>query len=410
MPDFSEFRTHWRPLLGAFLGMGSALSLNSYILSVFAPYMLGDFGWSRSQWAMLGTVQMLVMICLPIAGRLTDRFGVRRVAAVGALSFPVFLVLIATMNGSIGSYVAIYVAQTIICSTTTATVYSRVVAAAFKIRRGLALGIAGSSPPLIAALFSSPISTFVADNGWRTGYLLVAAFCAICAVLTMILLPKHEPGEGPAKQARPVGAYATIFAMPAFWIMLGAFFLVNLPFTLATSQIKLVVLAQGLPDSTAAVMVSVFAVSSIVGRIISGGALDYVAAHIIAAINFVLPFIGLLLLASAFDSLPAVALAIGLIGFAFGGEGDILPYLVMRHFGITVFSTVVGMLSAAIGLVMGLGNLLLAYTLGATDSFDVYLYTAAATAFIGSALFLTLGLPRIAGHPSQLAGGPAAHG
>ena len=396
MPDFSEFRQHWRPMLGAFLGMGSALSLNSYILSVFAPYMIDDFGWSHAQWAMLGTVQMLVMICLPVAGRLTDRFGVRRVAAVGALSFPVFLVLIATMDGNIGTYAAIYVAQTIICSTTTATVYSRVVAAAFKIRRGLALGIAGSSPPLIAALFSSPISSFVAEHGWRTGYLLVAGFCAICAVLTMILLPRREPGEGPARQARPVGAYRAIFAMPAFWIMLAAFFLVNLPFTLATSQIKLVVLAQGLPDSTAAVMVSIFAVSSIAGRIISGGALDYAPAHLIAALNFIMPFIGLLLLASPLDTMPAVALAIALTGFAFGGEGDIVPYLVMRHFGISVFSTVVGLLSAAIGLAMGLGNLLLAYTMGATDSFTVYLYTAATTAFIGSALFLLLGLPKVA--------------
>ena len=79
MRDLGEFQQHWRPLLGSFLGMGSALSLNSYILSTFAPYMIRDFGWSRSQWAMLGVVQFLVMICLPIAGRLTDMFGVRRV-------------------------------------------------------------------------------------------------------------------------------------------------------------------------------------------------------------------------------------------------------------------------------------------------------------------------------------------
>ena len=403
MPDFSEFRTHWRPLLGAFIGMGSALSLNSYILSIFAPYLIDDFGWSHKQWTLLGTVQMLVMICLPIAGRLTDLFGVRRVAAVGALSFPVFLLAIVSMDGSIGTYAAIYIAQTIICSTTTATVYSRVVAAAFKIRRGLALGIAGSSPPLIAAVFSSPISSFVSQNGWRAGYLVIAAFCAICAVLTMLLLPKHEPGDAPAKAARPVGAYRAIFAMPAFWIMLAAFFLVNLPFTLATSQIKLVVLAQGLTDGSAAIMVSVFAVSSIIGRIISGGALDYAPAHRIAALNFVLPFAGLLLLASPLDTMPTVALAIGLIGFAFGGEGDILPYLVMRHFGIGVFSTVLGMLSAAVGLAMGMGNVLLAYTLGATNSFEVYLFTAAATAFIGSAMFLTLGLPKVAARRLEVA-------
>ena len=396
MPDFSEFRQHWRPLLGAFIGMGSALSLNSYILSIFAPYLIEDFGWSRSQWALLGSVQVLLVICLPIAGRLTDKFGVRRVAAVGALSFPFFLVAIAMMDGNIWTYLAIFCTQTILGATATATVYSRVVAAAFKIRRGLALGIAGSSPPLVAALFSPAISSFVASNGWRAGFLLIAAFCAVCAVLTMLLLPPHRPAtaaDGHTPLARPVGAYRTIFAMPVFWIMLVAIFLVNLPFTLATSQLKMVVLAQGLSDGTAAWLVSVFAGASILGRIVSGTALDYLAAHVIAAINFALPVIGLLLLAAPLDSVPAVTLAIGLVGLSFGGEGDIMPYLVMRHFGITVFSTVVGMLTAAIGLVMGLGNLLLAYTLEATNSFDTYLITGAATAIVGSAMFMLLGRP-----------------
>jgi hypothetical protein len=54
MQDLGEFRQNWRPLLGSFLGMGSALSLNAYILSTFAPYLIGEFGWSRAQWAMLG--------------------------------------------------------------------------------------------------------------------------------------------------------------------------------------------------------------------------------------------------------------------------------------------------------------------------------------------------------------------
>ncbi|MBN9190078.1 MAG: hypothetical protein J0I62_16530, partial [Microbacterium sp.] len=89
--------------LAASLGMGSALSLNTYILSIFAPYLIEEFGWSRSQWAMLGLVQMAVMVSIPIAGRLTDLYGVRRVAAVGAFSYPLFLLAIAGMNGSQGT-------------------------------------------------------------------------------------------------------------------------------------------------------------------------------------------------------------------------------------------------------------------------------------------------------------------
>ena len=393
MADFSEFRREWRPLLGAFLGMGSALSLNSYLLSTFAPYLMKSFDWSLSEWSQLGMVQMLIVFCLPVAGRLTDKFGVRRVAAVGALSFPVFLVAI-TMVSSTAGYLAIYIAQTMICSTTTATVYSRVVAANFKVRRGLALGISGSSPPLFGALFSPAISAFVADHGWRAGYWAVAAFCTVCAVLTLWLLrpdkPKTEPEPARAMPGqRPAGVYRTVFAMPVFWIMLAACFLVNLPFTLATTQLKTVVLAQGMTDSTAALMVTVFAVSSIAGRIIAGVALDYLPGHIIAAIGFGLPIFGLLLLASPIDTVTAVAVAFALIGASFGGEGDIIPYLITTRFGIPVYSTVMGMLSAAIGLAMGFGNFLLSLT----GSFDSYLPIAAVSALLGSVLFLVSGRP-----------------
>jgi MFS family permease len=393
-----EFRQHWRPLLAASLGMGSALSLNTYILSIFAPYLISEFGWSRSQWAMLGLVQMAVVISIPICGRLTDLYGVRRVAAVGAFSYPLFLLAIATMHSGIGLYLGIYIAQTLICSTTTATVYSRVVVAAFKVRRGLALAIAGSAPPLMGALLSWPMTDFVADHGWRTGYVVVAAICALCAVATFALLQSgdgaHYSAPGPTAAKRSAADYPAILANPIFWIMFAALFLVNLPFSLASSQLKLVVLDQGLSDATAAKMVSAFAIASIVGRLVSGFALDRMPAHIVAAVGFMLPVFGLLVLASPFDSPSAVLVAISLIGIAFGAEADVIPYLVVRYFGIAIFSTVFGLLTAAIGGAMASGNVLIAAVLKNSNSFDPYLVTAAAAAFVGSLLFLLLGLPK----------------
>lgn len=390
-----EFRQHWRPLLAASLGMGSALSLNTYILSIFAPYLIQEFGWSRSQWAMLGLVQMTVVISIPICGRLTDLYGVRRVAAVGAFSYPLFLLAIAAMHGGIGIYLGLYIAQTLICSTTTATVYSRVVAAAFKVRRGLALAIAGSAPPLMGALLSWPMTGFVADHGWRTGYVVVAAICALCALATFALLKSgdgaHYASAGPAAAKRSPADYRAILANPIFWIMFAALFLVNLPFSLASSQLKLIVLDQGLPDSTAATMVSAFAISSIAGRLVSGLALDRMPAHIVATVGFMLPVFGLLLLASPYDSPAAVLAAITLIGLAFGAEADVIPYLVGRYFGIAIYSTVLGLLTAAMGGAMASGNVLTAAVLKTTNSFNPFLVTAATTAFVGSLMFLLLG-------------------
>ncbi|MEJ5979186.1 MFS transporter [Novosphingobium sp. PS1R-30] len=396
MRNFGEFRQHWRPLTASFLGMGSALSLNSYILSTFAPYMIGEFGWSRAQWAMLGIVQGVMIVCLPLAGRLTDLYGVRRVAATGALTFPLFLVAISMMNGDLHVYLAIYVAQTIVGATTTATVYARVVAEAFTLRRGLALAIAGSSPPLVAAIGSPLVTAFVDSHGWRAGYLAVAIYCAICAVATIALLPRGRP-RGVRLEAgvqRRAGVYRAISAMPVFWMLLLACFLVNLPFTLAISQIKLVVLDQGISDADAAIMISAFAIGSIVGRFIAGFALDVIAGHIVAAIGFGLPFIGLMLLASSYDTVPVVGLAILLMGLSFGSEGDVIPFLITRYFDMAIFSTVMGLLSAAIGLAMAMGNVILSASLTATDSFDLYLFIAAAGSFLGSGIFLALGLRR----------------
>jgi len=407
MAQHGEFRQHWRPLLASFIGLGSGLSLNAYILTIFAPYLIKGFGWSLSQWASLGVVQMLIMFCLPVAGRLTDRFGVRAVAMVGALSYPLFLIAITRIDGSIGTYAAIYIAQTIVCSTTTTTVYSRVVAEVFKVRRGLALGIAGSSPPLIAFVGSPLMSAFVRAHGWREGYYLVAGFCAICAVATMLLLgPNRVRQDAATRTFSTPGAYRTILTMPAFWIMLVAIFLVNTPFSLATSQLKLVVADQGLGDATAALMVSAFAVSSIAGRVVSGTALDYLPGHLVAAISFGLPVAGLLLLASPFDSAPVVLVAVVLIGVSFGGEGDIVPYLITRHFPVAIYSTTLGLLSAAMGAAMGGGAALLSQTLKAAGGYNTYLTIAAICAAIGSSLFLLLGLPAIQRNVSERGAAP----
>lgn len=397
MSDFSEFRRHWRPLLAASLGVGTALSFNTYLLSIFAPYMIKDFGWSLSQWAMTGLVQFAVMLSIPIAGRLTDLYGVRAVASVGAFTYPLFLLAIAATNGNIYLYLAIYLAQTLVCSTTTMTVYSRVVAGAYSVRRGLALGICGSAPPLLGAVASLPMSAFVADHGWRAGYVAVALFCMACSV-AMFLLLKGGDAAREAKPSRPAesrrGDYRAILTSPVFWILVVALFLVNTPFAIATAQLKLVALGQGMSDAAAALMVSAFAISSIIGRVVSGAALDKLPAHVIAALAFFLPVIGLTLLASPYDSTEVVMLGLILIGISFGGEGDVIPYIVTRYFSIEIYGSVLGLLTAAMGAAMATGTAMLTATLARSNDYQLYFMVAATTAAIGSAMFLLLGLPR----------------
>lgn len=396
MRGIEEFRESWRPLAACFIGMGAALSLNPYILSTFAPYLIESFGWTRAQWALMSIPQMLVIICIPVAGRMADKFGVKRVAAVGAISFPLFCVAIAMMNGDIGIYMAIYVAQTILGATTTATVYTRLVAGSFSVRRGLALAICGSSPALIAVVGSPLITAFIESHGWRAGYFVVAGFSAVASLIALALIPaRPERTEAASKaKAAPEGVYRKIMRMPIFWMMLVGCFLVNLPHALATSQLKMVVLEQGVSAIQAGFLVSIFAIGVTIGRFASGIALDYFPAHWVAGIGLGLPLPGLLILASSFDTMPSVAAAIMLIGLSFGSEGDVIAFLVVRYFGIEVFSTVLGLLTAAMGGAMTAGAMVLGVSLELTDSFNPYLLLASGSVAIGSVMFLMLGNTR----------------
>ena len=167
-----------------------------------------------------------------------------------------------------------------------------------------------------------------------------------------------------------------------------------MPFSLATTQIKLVVTEQGLPDASAALMVSALGIASVVGRFVFGVAVDRLSPARVAAFSFVLPVLGVLLLASPIDSFAVVLTAVVLIGLAFGSEADVIPVLVARFFGIRLFSTVLGLLTGAMAAGMVSGTVVLALVLRRTQSFNAHLLIVAVAALIGSMLFVALGSRR----------------
>src|SRR6202008_2063915 len=111
--------------------------LNHYISNIFAPHLVAEFGWSRSEFALIGTFGLLTLFCVPVIGRLTDLFGARAIALVGVVSFPLSLIAASMMNGSIVVFAAITVLQTVMVGTTTSSlVYTRLIAENFAGARG----------------------------------------------------------------------------------------------------------------------------------------------------------------------------------------------------------------------------------------------------------------------------------
>jgi hypothetical protein len=74
-----------------------------------------------------------------------------------------------------------------------------------------------------------------------------------------------------------------------------------------------------------------------------------------------------------------------------GGEGDVVAYLVVRNFGVRVYSSVLGIMTAAIATSSSVGAALLSLTLKLSGRYSPFLIASAVAIAIGSLLFLLLG-------------------
>ncbi|MEW2482366.1 MFS transporter [Mycobacterium sp. NPDC049093] len=390
MTYFGELRTHWQPLAAATAGLSAGLSLSAYTNAAMGPQFLAAFGWSRSDFALTGAITLLTFVFLPFYGRLADLFGVRRIAAVGVVGLPACWVAYAMMSGPIWQYFAINVALIALGVTTTPAIYSRLVATRFQAARGLALAIAISGPPLLGAIGAPALDVVNRTFGWRVGCLAIAATIALIGVLALVLVPGHNGEPAQAAGERKAGKdYRAIGRSRVFWILLTGVLLCNLYHSVTTTQLG-IMLGDAGAGADVAVLITVFAIAVIVGRFVCGVALDRLPAQVVAAVAMALPGLGCLLIASPWEGIGVLTVAVCCLGAAWGAEGDVIAYLVARHFSLGVYSTVLSILSAVIGVSSAVGAVVLSRMLVSTNSFDGFLVLAGVAAFIGGALLLLL--------------------
>ncbi|NKZ10986.1 MFS transporter [Mycolicibacterium septicum DSM 44393] len=390
MSYFGELRTNWQPLAAATAGLSAGLSLSAYTNAAMGPQFLAAFGWSRSDFALTGAITLLTFVFLPVYGRLADLFGVRRIASIGVIGLPACWIAYALMSGPIWQYFVINVVLIALGVTTTPAIYSRLVATRFQAARGLALAIAISGPPLLGAVGVPALDVVNRTYGWRAGCLAIAATIAVVGVIALLLVPRRNGEAMPSAGERKAGKdYRAIGRSRVFWILVLGVLLCNLYHSVTTTQLG-IMLGDAGAGGHVAVLITVFATAVIVGRFICGVALDRLPAQVVAAVAMALPGLGCLLIASPWDHIGVLTVAVCCLGAAWGAEGDVIAYLVARHFNLGVYSTVLSILSAVIGVSSALGAVALSRMLATSNSFDGFLILAGAAAFAGGALLLLL--------------------
>jgi MFS family permease len=403
---FGELRSHWRPLTAAIIGLSAGLMLTSYVVGIMGPHLIEEFGWSKSQFALIGALALGAVLVFPLVGRLTDLIGVRKTALIGAIASPLLFLALSRIQ-DIQTYAILFALQASVLATTTPPVYCRIIVQYIKRARGLALAIVASGPAATVAVGGPILNNFVAEHGWRAGYVGLAIFTAAMGLVALLLLPpeRADKEEKPRKPKTAKEDYAEIFHAPAFWILFVGMLLCNLPQAMMMTQLNLVLAENGVTGKGASIMISAFATGMLVGRLLSGVALDRFPAHLVTTAGMALSGFGLLILASGFDSPPVLMIAVLLFGLSLGAEGDVIAYLVVRNFGVRIYSTVHGILAATVAVAAVVGALLLSGMLKLFITFAPFLTLTGVLAILGSLLFLLL--PRNPVTEESIGDGPA---
>lgn len=406
-----RFANPWWVVFGSIFGLivGNG-PIMQFTFGVFLKPITQEFGWERSTTSTALVVGLLgTGLCVPIAGRLMDKYGVRAVALPSITAFALAMVALAFFANSPMAFVVIYALMGIAAAGQTPMPYSKAITAAFDDKRGLALGIAMAGVGIGAAAVPQIAQYLVTNHGWRGAYVGLGALTFLLAFPAVALFVNTEPAVKREGQAAPIVrpglTAAEALKSGRFWALAVAFFSVAMASNGTIGHIVPLLTDRGFSPQIAAGAMTFAGIALVAGRFVAGYLLDRVFAPYVAAFFFVIPLLGIGLLLLAPGQLTAT-IAVVMIGLGLGAEVDLIAYLVSRYLGMRSFGEIYGYLF----MIFMLGNAVGPFLMGI--SFKFWGYEACLTGFVAalavaSALVLRLGAYAF---PPERRGPPPASG
>jgi MFS family permease len=177
----------------------SAHSASSVVFSVLMKPILGELGWSRTDFATGMNLRMLVMIAvIPFAGLFTDRLGPRLVLAAGALIVGTGIISMAKVHSLwalFGAMLYMGPGQAGIGSVAASALVLRL----FQRRPGLAIGMLNGGDNLINSAVPLIAATLLLEVGWRATLVSFGTAYLALGILILWLLRERARAE-PAGQ------------------------------------------------------------------------------------------------------------------------------------------------------------------------------------------------------------------
>lgn len=383
----------WLVVAGAFLvtfvGFGGA-----YTFSAFFEPLRETFGATRGSTSLVFSVAGFLYFSLGvISGPLADRFGARRVAAVGMALLGAGLAL----AGLARSLTEVYLAYGLGVGVGVGLAYVPALGAVqrwFDRRRGLASGLAVSGIG-VGTLVLPPLAALLVEQiGWRTTYVLFGGACGLIGLGASLWLKDDARRFG----FSPDGAAAPASSPPATGLSVAqavrtrrfaglyaacliCAFGVFMPFV----HLMPYAMDHGVSATRAALLLAGIGVGSTAGRFLLGGLADRFGREptLLAMVVGVAVSLASWVWLTDFWPLMLFACAFGVF---YGGWVALLPALVMDWFGGRSVSGIIGLLYTSVALGTLTGPPAAGWMFDATGSYVVPILGASVTALASLAL------------------------
>lgn len=390
-----EFENGWKIILGCALGIASGVSILFLSFSIFVVPLTQELHVTRGE---LANVQALILtsaIGSPLIGWLTDLYGVRRIYLGSAL-------LVAAVHLAAGffasnlAHMGLTIATVGLIGAGTGTVVlSRPISAHFRERRGTALGMMAMIISILAIAAPYLIKPVMEAWTWRGAFVGMALLTLLVGIPAVLLLVPDGGRAGSGIGANQASTDRAYLLERDFWFLTLSLITMSLATAGAASQMAPMIDDMKLGRDIDVLALSFFSAGTFLGRLGGGLLLDWIEPRLAAFLLTLVPALGFVILLLAGNSIPAVMLAVLVIGVQQGAEVDIFAFMVARRFDLAHYSAIYGAL-VGLGWIGNVGGLL-----GMGKSHDWFgSYAPAQTAAIGclvvsATLLLLVRLPKV---------------
>jgi MFS family permease len=363
----------WAVVAGSGVGVFFA-SLAVATFAVFLKPLTDEFAWSREAVSRaFGGMTLGAALSAPFVGRLVDRIGATRVCVLCLVACGGAFASLALLTANLWHLYATFAVVGLAMTGTSAVVYARVITSWFDRRRGIALAVVMASAAVGSIAHPAMASALIGLVGWRTAYLFLG-LAGVAVSVPIVIRTVRERVDAPTHQGVPTGGATVREALVSrvFWILIVVVFGSTLALNGVVVHLSALLTDRGHTPGRAAMVLSVLGAASLTGRLVTGWFLDRFPAARVAFALLAVAALGIFVLTNA-TTFAAGILAAVFIGFGTGGEFDVVPYLLSRHFGLRSLSTLYGLHWTAWGIAGFVGPVLMGRAFDATGSYETVL-------------------------------------